>query len=46
MKPKSKIVPSYSMIVAYLTCPHCKKLIFTGYPEDVKKLKKWKKQKK
>ncbi len=48
MKPKIKPVKEIKWkfgVIGWLTCPHCKKLIFASDKEVINTLKKWKKQK-
>ena len=40
----SKIQKEKIDIISWITCPHCKKIIFSGQPEMVGALLRWKKQ--
>ena len=41
---KEKITKPKIDFLEWITCPHCKKLIFSGQPEMVGALLRWKKQ--
>lgn len=46
MKQNKNITYYYELSnINYLTCPHCKKLLFVSDKKSINILKKWKKQK-